>query len=74
MIKNDIAILSRDFLKKYNIIRYRMKKISEMNDQEVITACHWYCEENNLISEWNDFGKRAANNETQNNTKKARRF
>lgn len=57
MIKNDIAILSREFLKKHNIIRYRMKKISEMNDQEVITACHWYCEENNLIVEWNNFRK-----------------
>ena len=52
MIKNDIAILSREFLKKHNIIRYRMKKISEMNDQEAITACHWYCEENNLIGFW----------------------
>lgn len=57
MIKNDIAILSREFLKKHNIIRYRMKKISEMNDQEAITACHWYCEENNLIVEWNNFRK-----------------
>ena len=57
MIEDDIAILSREFLKNHNVIRYRMKKISEMNDQEVIKICHWYCEENNLISEWNDFRK-----------------
>ena len=55
MIKDDIAILSREFLKKHNVIRYRMKKISEMNDQEVIKICHWYCEENSLISQWNAF-------------------
>ena len=55
MIKDDIAILSREFLKKHNVIRYRMKKISEMNDREVIKICHWYCEENSLISQWNAF-------------------
>ncbi len=52
-----IADLSRNFLKNHKVTRYRMKKISEMNDQDVITACHWYCEENNLVGEWNDFRK-----------------
>ncbi|MBO5357085.1 MAG: hypothetical protein J6A95_04885 [Clostridia bacterium] len=52
-----IADLSRDFLKNHKVTRYRMKKISEMNDEQVITACHWYCEENNLTKEWKLFNE-----------------
>lgn len=29
-----------------------MKKISEMNEDVVISCCHRYCEENNLTSDF----------------------
>ena len=29
-----------------------MKKVGEMTDAEVIKYCHWFCEENNLITEF----------------------
>lgn len=50
-----LAELSRRFLKKHKLTRYRMKKIAEMEEREVISACHWFCEENHLTAEWNVF-------------------
>ena len=29
-----------------------MKKVSELSDNDAITYCHWFCEENNLNDEW----------------------
>ena len=40
-----LAQISRDFLSKHKVYRYRMVKVSDMDDQSVIRACHWYCEE-----------------------------
>lgn len=50
-----LACISRDFLQINKVNKYRMKKISDMTDNEVIQICHSYCEENNLIYEWADF-------------------
>lgn len=36
-----------------------MKKVANMTDDEVISNCHFYCEENNSISEWNEFREEA---------------
>ncbi len=47
-----LAEISREFLKNHKVNRYRMKKVSEMSDNDVITACHWFCEENHLNDEW----------------------
>ncbi len=47
-----LAQISRDFLSRYKVYRYRMVKVSDMDDQSVIRACHWYCEENNLTDEF----------------------
>ncbi len=49
-----LARVSRDFLKSKKVYRYRMKKISDMSDKEVISCCHCYCEENGLMKEWNE--------------------
>ena len=36
-----------------------MKKIADMDDDEIIQKCHWFYEENNLAAEWRDFRKKA---------------
>ena len=54
-----LAIISRDFLKTKKVNKYRMTKVSDMTDDEVISICHFYCEENNLIAEWNQFREKA---------------
>lgn len=57
--KNLLAEISRDFLKQKKVNRYQMKKISDMTDREVVSACHSYCEENRLTDEWFDFRENA---------------
>lgn len=54
----DYVQISRQFLKDYKVYRYRMKKVNDMTDKEVINCCHCYCEENGLISEWNEYIER----------------
>ncbi|HBU12750.1 MAG TPA: hypothetical protein DEB31_08520 [Clostridiales bacterium] len=46
---------SREFFKLHKVYRYRMKKTEDMSDDEVNQKCHWYCEENNLVQEWDAF-------------------
>jgi len=58
-VKNVLAEISRDFLKSKNVTRYRMKKISDMDDDEVVQKCHWYCEDHHLMSEWWKFRGKA---------------
>jgi len=50
-----LAVISREFLHEKKVYKYRMKKISDMTDNEIISACHFYYEENNLVPEWNEF-------------------
>ena len=50
-----LAATSRNFLKTKKLHRYCTKSVNEMTDKEVIHCCHCYCEENNLIEEWNKF-------------------
>ncbi len=54
-----LAIISRKFFQHKKIYQYRMKKIADMNDVEVISNCHCYCEENNSMDEWKKFEKSA---------------
>lgn len=54
-IRNLLAEISREFFRKYKVTRYRMKKVSEMSDEDVIHFCHWYCEENKLTEEWREY-------------------
>jgi len=39
------------------VYRYHLKKITDMSDEEIITACHFYVEQNNLKDEWNELRK-----------------
>ena len=58
-IRTLLADISRQFLREKKVYRYRTKKVTDMTDDEVISNCHFYCEENNLISEWNEFREKA---------------
>ena len=46
---------SKKFLQLKKVYRYKLKKISDMTDKEIITACHHFVEDNNLNDEWNAF-------------------
>jgi len=52
MINNFLAQISREYLKKKNVFQYKGQKLSEMDDNDIIQYCHWYCEDNNLTDEW----------------------
>lgn len=54
---NLLADISLCFFNQNKVYKYRMKKVSEMNDDELIQFCHWYCEENNLTKEFNKMRK-----------------
>ena len=54
-----LANISRDFFKIKKVNKYRMKKVEDMTDVEVISNCHFYCEENNLIDEWKQFREKS---------------
>ena len=49
------ADIARAYLKAKKVYRYRMKKISDMDDEEVIQKCHWWYEENNLAADYRAF-------------------
>ena len=51
-MEKSLAEISRDFLLAHKVYRYRMKKVETMTDAELIKYCHWFCEENNLITEF----------------------
>lgn len=51
-VDQPLADCSRSFLIAKKVYRYRLKKISEMSDSEIIRACHYYVEENSLTEEW----------------------
>ncbi len=48
---------SKKFLKMKKVYRYHLKKITDMEDDEIIRVCHFYVEENHLNDEWNEFRK-----------------
>lgn len=50
-----LAEISREFLKMKKVYRRHLKKISELSDNGVIHACHCYVEENRLNDEWEEF-------------------
>lgn len=53
--RNLLAEISRQFLKEHKVYKYRMNKVSEMSDDDIIMYCHWYYEENRLNDEWRAF-------------------
>ncbi|MDE7361668.1 MAG: hypothetical protein K2N38_07025 [Oscillospiraceae bacterium] len=50
-----LADISREFLKMKKVYRWHLKKISELSDTSVIHVCHRYVEENRLKDEWKEF-------------------
>ncbi len=54
-IRNLLADISRQFLMDKKVYRYRTKKVADMTDDEVISNCHYFYEENNLRNEWNAY-------------------
>lgn len=49
------ADIARAYFQAKNVYRYRMKKISDMDDNEVVQKCHWWYEENNLADDYRAF-------------------
>jgi hypothetical protein len=48
------ADAARAYFAHNRVYRYRMKKISEMSDKEVVQKCHWWQEENGKVEDcWN---------------------
>ena len=47
--------IAREFLKMKKVYRYRMKKVSEIDDRHIIRVCHdWYAD-NHLEQEYREF-------------------
>ena len=50
----DYAKIAREYFKSKKVYRYKMKKISDMTDEEVVQKCHCWQEENNMVDDyWN---------------------
>ncbi|MCH5316222.1 MAG: PqqD family protein [Eubacterium sp.] len=64
--RNLYAEIARAYLKYNKVYHYRLKKISDMSDDEVIQKCHWWYEENNLGEDYRIFQKNYFNQEYKN--------
>ena len=53
----DYAKIARAYFEYRKVYRYRMKKISDMTDEEVIWKCHCWQEENNMVDDYWNFVK-----------------
>jgi len=58
-IKKAIANISRQFFCDNQVYRYRGKRITDMDDDEVVQKCHWFCENHNLSDEWQIYVNKA---------------
>ena len=56
--RNLLADISREFFKYKKVYSYKMKKVTEMSDSEVISYCHWFCEDNGIVEEFINFRKK----------------
>lgn len=52
---HEMAVVARAWLKQNGVHRYHLKKISEMDDREVLQKCHWWNEENRLTREFDQY-------------------
>ena len=53
----DYAVAARAYFEYHRVFRYRLKKISEMSDSEVVQKCHFWQEENNMVQDYWNFIK-----------------
>ena len=51
------ADAARAYFLHHKVFRYRMKKIADMSDDEVIQKCHWWQEENDMVQDYWRFVK-----------------
>ena len=49
------AAIAREYLKTKKVYRYHLKKVSDMDDQEIISVCHRWYEDHHLAGEYRDF-------------------
>lgn len=49
------AEIAREYFKSKKVYKYRMKKVSDMTDEEVIQKCHYWQEENNMVDDYWEF-------------------
>ena len=52
------ADIARAYLKSKKVYRYRLKKIRDMDDEEVNQKCHSWYEENKLRDDYMEFQKK----------------
>ena len=50
-----LARISREFLKKQRIYKYRGKCVGNISDSEIITCCHYWCEDNGCTDEFTKY-------------------
>ena len=51
------ADAARAYFKHQRVLRYRMKKIEDMTDDEVVQKCHWWQEEHRMVDDYWAFVK-----------------
>ncbi len=51
------ADAARAYFKHHRVFRYRMKKIEDMTDDEVVQKCHWWQEEHRTVDDYWAFVK-----------------
>ena len=56
-ISKQYADAARAYFRHHRVVRYRLKKIADMNDREIIQACHWWQEENDMVADYWNFVK-----------------
>ena len=49
------AEIARAYFKSKKVCRYRMTKVSDMSDQEVVDKCHAWQEENDMVEDYWSF-------------------
>lgn len=52
---HEMAVVACAWLKEQGVHRYRLKKISDMDDREVLQKCHWWNEENHMTREFQQY-------------------
>ena len=49
------ADAARAYFRHHHVFRYRLKKISDMTDDEIVQKCHWWQEEHDMVQDYWDF-------------------
>ena len=55
LFNKQYADIARSYLKSKKVYKYHLKKIEDMDDNEVIQKCHYWYEHNRLVAEYKKF-------------------